>query len=232
MKNKIHYIILLALGIALTACEKDNYDAPSSLLTGRLVYQGEPLQLQYDRVSFELYQEGFGKTGPITSTFTTEGTFSHLLFDGIYKMVVPNGQGPFEWGETADMPDTLNITVNGNTNMDIEVLPYWMVRNPQLSASGGNVTGTFGLEQITSGTHAKSIENATLYIGKTIFAGPEANVAFDVIEGSTITDFNNINLSAAVPEMIPAQDYVFARIGVKIAGVEDMIFSPVQKIQL
>jgi hypothetical protein len=32
--------------------------------------------------------------------------------------------------------------------------------------------------------------------------------------------------------MKPTQNYVFARIGVKIAGVEDLIFSPVQKVQL
>lgn len=232
MKNKFHYIILLALGIAFMSCEKDNYESPSALLTGHLVYQGTPLQLQYDRVSYELYQEGFGKTGPISSTFTSEGAFSHLLFDGTYKMVVPDGQGPFVWGEAADMPDTLIITLNGSTNMDIEVVPYWMVRNPQLSASSGKVTGTFGLEQIITDANAKSIENATLYVGKTLFAGPEATVAFDVIEGSAITDVNNVSLSTTVPELIPTQDYVFARIGVKIAGVDDMIFSPVQKIQL
>ncbi len=231
MKNILHYILLLALGMLGWSCEKDNYEPPSSQLTGQLLYQGTPLQLQHDRVSYELYQDGFGKRGPISSTFTTEGAFSHLLFNGLYKMVVPVGQGPFVWSGS-DQGDTLLITVNGNTEMDIEVTPYWMVRNSQFSASGGNVTGTFGLEQIITDANARTIENATLYVSKTIFASSENNIAIGTIEGGAITDMNSISLSATVPELVPAQSYVFARIGVKIAGIEDMIFSPVQKIDL
>jgi hypothetical protein len=34
----------------------------------------------------------------------------------------------------------------------------------------------------------------------------------------------------SVPAISPAQAYVFARIGLKIAGVEERIFSPVKKI--
>jgi hypothetical protein len=35
-----------------------------------------------------------------------------------------------------------------------------------------------------------------------------------------------------VPAIVPTQNYVYARVGVKIAGVEDMIFSPVVKVTL
>jgi hypothetical protein len=39
-------------------------------------------------------------------------------------------------------------------------------------------------------------------------------------------------LKATVPAITPTQNYVFARIGLKVTGVEDMIFSPVVKINL
>lgn len=232
MKIKFHYIILLALGIALMSCELDNYEAPTSRLSGRILYQGIPLNFEYNRVSYELYQGGFGKKGPLGSTFTSEGAFSQLLFDGTYKMVVPNGQGPFLWGEAADMPDTVTITVAGNTEKDFEVLPYWMIRNAQLSGSGNQVTGTCALEQIVTDANAKAIESVTLYVSKTLFANSQSNVATKEIEASAITDVNNVSLSATVPDLIPAQNYVFASIGVKLAGVDDMIFSPTQKLDL
>ncbi len=44
------------------------------------------------------------------------------------------------------------------------------------------------------------------------------------------TDLNNLQLSVPIPAITPAQNYVFARVGVKIAGVEDRLYSPIQKI--
>ncbi|WPP50777.1 DUF3823 domain-containing protein [Catalinimonas niigatensis] len=233
MKNIFHFIIVLTLSAAIMSCEKDNYEPPTSLLSGRLVYQGTPLNLEYNRVSYDIYQDGFGKTGPLSSTFTSEGEFSHLLYDGTYKMVVPNGQGPFLWENIGDGgQDTLVINLRGSAEIDVEVTPFWMIRNPQLSGSGNQVSGTFGLEQIVTNADAKQVESVTLYVSKTLFANSQTNVATNVIEGSTITDVNNLNLSVTVPELVPAQNYVFASIGVKLAGVDDLIFSPTQKIDL
>ncbi|MEK6481011.1 DUF3823 domain-containing protein [Catalinimonas sp. 4WD22] len=240
MKIKFHYIISLALSTALFSCEKDNYEAPSSLLSGRLLYQGTPLNFEYNRVSYELYQDGFGKTGPLNagipnvqgSFFTSEGEYSQLLFNGTYKMVVPNGQGPFLWGEEADMPDTVIINVSGNTHQDFEVIPFWMIRNTQLSGSGNQVSGTFALEQIVTDANARDIESVTLYVSKTLFANSQTNVATNTIEGNALIDLSNVSLSATVPELVPTQSYVFASIGVKLTGIDDMIFSPTQKIDL
>lgn len=233
MKIKFHYILLFVLGTAIMSCELDNYEPPTSLLSGRIVYQGTPLNFEYNRVSYELYQDGFGKTGPLSSTFTSEGEFSQLLFDGTYKMVVPNGQGPFVWENVGDTgSDTLLINVNGSTEMDIEVLPYWMIRNTQLSGSGNEVTGTFDLEQIITDANARAIESVTLYVSKTLFANSQSNVAISTVEGSAITNLSDISLSATVPDLVPTQSYVFASVGVKLAGIDDLIFSPTQKIDL
>ncbi len=226
-----HYIFFLVLISVMISCKKDNYEEPSATLTGRIVYKGEPLNFEYNRVNYELYQPGFGKTGPIGSVFTPEGTFSHLLFDGNYKLVVPAGQGPFVWKQTAGgKPDSVAINLNGSTNLDIEVMPYFMIRTPQLTYAGGKVTGTCKLEKVVTDGNAKSIERVTLYISKLQFADSQTNVATTNLAGSAITDLNNVSLSVTVPALVPTQNYVYARIGVKFSGVDDMIFGPTTKL--
>lgn len=228
---------MLLCAVALFACKKDNYDPPSAQLSGRVVYQGEPLQLEYNQVPYQLYQYGFGKLGPISNTsFTQEGTYSVLLFDGEYKLIIPDNQGPFLWKKNAaGAPDTVVVNMRGNQTLDLEVTPYYMIRTPQFAAAGGNVTGTFKVEKIITDAGAKDIERVNLYINKTTFVsgnGGDYNIASASINGADITDVNNVSLSVTVPSLVPAQAYIFARIGLKVAGVEDMIFSPVVKLTL
>lgn len=223
----ISSFFLLAL---LSACEKDNYDAPSSHLTGRLLYNGEAINVEADRVPFELYQYGFGKVGPINGYITPDGSYSHMLHDGEYKFLIRPGQGPFRWTDNGGKPDTITIQVNGNTVRDIEVTPYYMIRTPDIGYAGGNVAATFKIEQIITGPDAKNIERAALFVNKTIFVGVDNNIARADIVNADIADPNSVTLQVNVPAISPAQNYVFARIGVKTEGVEDWIFTPVQKL--
>jgi hypothetical protein len=236
MNIKFHYSILLAaFCIGLVSCKKDNYDEPTSKLTGRLVYKGESIGVERNQVPYELYQFGFGKVGPIGSSFDQDGKFSALLFDGEYKLIIPNGQGPFMWKKTASgAPDTTTITLRGSQTLDLEVTPYYMIRSPQITGGGGKVTANFKVEKIITDANAKNIENVSLYINKTQFVSQsgEDRIAQPVtIAGSAITDPNNISLQITVPNIQPVQNYVFARIGLKIQGVEDRIYSPVVKVQ-
>jgi hypothetical protein len=231
MKHSIRIAIVLIL--TTTACKKDNYDQPASRLSGHIVYKGEPIGVEYDQVKFELYQDGFGKTGPIAAVLEPDGSYSLQLFNGEYKFIIPNGQGPFKWKQTpAGAPDTTNIIINGSQELDIEVTPYYMIRQPQVTASGANVSGTFKIEKIVTDASAKEIESVSLYINKTQFVSGADYVAVKTVAGKDITDLNNVQLSVAVPTLHPAQNYVFARIGVKIVGVEDRVFSSVIKIDL
>lgn len=231
---KFNAVLMLALGSLLfAACKKDNYQAPSSTLAGRIVYNGEPILVEYDRVPFQLYQFGFGKVGSIDGTITPEGTFSQVLFDGQYKFVISPGQGPFRWPQTGGKADSITIDVSGNTTRDIEVVPYYMIRNSQITgATGGDttVTGNFALEKVITDVDAKEIERAILFLNKTQFVGETNQIARTELAGADIANMSGISMSVKVPTMTPKQNYVFARIGVKIAGVEDLIFSPVQKI--
>ena len=220
-------------GILAFACSPDNFEEPKSQLYGRLHFQEDSIYLEHGSVSYELYQDGFGKTGPMSSIFTSSGEFSQVLFNGAYKMVVPNGQGPFLWDDSDDdKADTVYINVEGNTTLEIEVTPFWIINNPTISFSNGNVNAIFGLEQIVTDSRAREIENVTLFLSKTAFADTETNVKTQEINGGDIVDYNNISLSAEVPELIPTQNYIFASVGVKFVGIDDLLFSPTKKIQL
>lgn len=229
-------ITILSFSLFLFACEKDNYEPPTAQLSGKLVYQGESINVEFNQVPYQLFQFGFGKTGSVSNTsFTQEGTYSVLLFNGTYKLLVPNGQGPFLWKQTpGGAADSITVTMNGSQKLDLEVTPYYMIRTPQITAAGANVTATFKLEKIINGANAKNIERVSLYINKTAYVSGNGNynVAAANKAAADIVDPNNVSLSVAVPVIIPAQNYIFARIGLKIAGVEDMIFSPIVKLTL
>ena len=228
----ISYFSLILLMVAASACsKKDNYDPPKEQINGAILYNGDSIYLEYDRVPYQFYQHGFGKTGPVEQTFTQSGVISSLLFNGSYKFIVPNGQGPFLWPKTSGgAPDSLDVTVSGSQQLNIEVTPYYMIRNPQVTGGSGKVSATFKIEKITTGVDAKDVENVTLYINKTQFVSGADNIGQAGIGGGDITDPNNVSLSVNVPSITPTQNYVYARIGLKIAGVEDRLFSPVVKV--
>ncbi len=236
MKVSNYIIAVLLTGLAASGCKKDNYDPPSSMLSGRLQYQGEEIHVEYNQVPYLLYQYGFGKVGPVPNTnFEQDGSYSVLLFDGEYKMIIPGGQGPFLWKDTPGSgSDTIVVNMRGSQTHNIEVTPYYMIRSPQFTVSNGKVNGTFNIEKIITGANARNVERVNLYLNRTAFVsgGSNYNVASVSRPGGEITDPNNVALSVTIPALTPAQSYIYARIGLKIQGVEDMIFSPVVKLDL
>jgi hypothetical protein len=201
--------------------------------------------VEYDRVPFQVFQYSFGKVAPVgrlsvfrdrpgdldvNTMITQEGSYSLVVFDGEYKFVINPGQGPFLWSQTGGKADSVTIIVNGNTTQDVEVKPYYMIRNAQITGNSTAVAATFALEKIITDADAKDVERVTLFLNKTQFVGEANQLARTELAGSAITNMGSINLSVNVPAISPTQNYVFARIGVKIAGVEDLLFSPVQKI--
>jgi len=230
MKNRF-YLIIAAVAVLFSSCKKDNYDAPAADFTGRIVYKGEPINVQYGQVNFELWQSGFGNYSALNVAVAQDGNYSAKLFDGNYKLVFAANQGPFLWKKNAaGKQDTIAVNISASKVMDIEVMPYYMIRGATLAAAAGKVNGFCKLEKIITDVNAKDIENVSLFINKTQFVDGSNNIASQQINGAAIADLNNLNMSVTIPAIVPTQNYVFARIGVKIAGVEDMIFTPVAKI--
>ena len=230
---KIPILILAAFSLLFISCEKDNYAAPSSMLQGRLMYQGMPINVEHGQVGFELWQSGFGKMGAIGVPIAQDGTFSSLLFDGAYKLVFTPNQGPFYWKRNASgNVDTVQLDMKGSKTMDIEVTPYYLIKDAKLTVSGKTVNASCRIEKIITDANAKNIERVSLYINKTMIVSGNGTQHIVKADKNTadIPDLNNVTLTANIPDIVPTQNYVFARIGLKIAGVEDMIFSPLEKL--
>ncbi|MDP4208710.1 MAG: DUF3823 domain-containing protein [Bacteroidota bacterium] len=233
MKIKIHYILLFSLGVFLfSSCAKDNYDAPGTLFKGALTYKGDTVRVERNQVYFQLFEPGWQldmKSNPINVNVSQDGVFSALLFNATYKLVLPAGQGPY-------LPqDTTTLALTGNKTMNIEVTPYYLVRNASFTSSGRTVTATCSLEKIVTDANAKNVERVTLYVGRTCYSDPGNYLSS--VNGS-FANLSSISISADVPifanlqNPLPDQKYVYARIGVKIQGVEDMIFSPVKMVTI
>lgn len=231
---KISYnslLYMLAAGALLASCSKDTYPEPKTELTGSVVYKGEPIGVEYNQVRLQLWQPGFGKLAPIDATISQDGSYSALLFDGNYKLVFPKNDGP--WKTTlkdATAKDTIYVALNGNQKVDVEVTPYFMIRNAKITGGEKKVNATFGVEKIITGVDAKDIERVSLYISRTQFVARANNIGAVDRAGTDVKDLNNISMTVDVPAISPAQPFVFARVGVKVKDVEDMVFSKVEKI--
>jgi len=233
MKINFFHISFIALACIASSCKKDNYKAPTAQLSGQLQYNGESIGVERNQVPFQIFQYGFGKVGAINGSFAQDGSYGSLLFNGKYKFLIPSGQGPFIWKELSPgVPDSLDITMNGNQTLNIEVTPYYMIREPQISGSGGKITATFKAEKIIVNAGGKDIEWVSLYINKDQFVSGGDNLAKKDSSGTAVVAGTSITLSVVVPteEIVPSQNYVYARIGLKVLGAEDMIFSPPQKV--
>ena len=135
MKN-ISYIILFSL-IALFSCKKDNYEEPTSRLSGRVIFQNQPVGVRSDGVQLELWQRGYALFTKIPVYVAQDGTFSATLFDGDYKLVRLRGNGPW-----IDNTDSISVKVSGNTQVDVPVVPHFNLNNVSFSKSGNTVTAT------------------------------------------------------------------------------------------
>jgi hypothetical protein len=126
LNMKIQYVIsiILLCSLGLFSCEYDNYDAPKALLSGNVVYQGEPIRVASNEVFLELWEPGWQLRNRIDVVMDEEGSYSASLFDAEYKMVFRANQGPFRMVTNPEtQSDTIMVNVRGNTQKDIEVVP-------------------------------------------------------------------------------------------------------------
>jgi PBP1b-binding outer membrane lipoprotein LpoB len=159
--SKILSTIILS-ALILTSCTKDNYDAPTSMISGRVVYQGEPLQLRgNEAVRLQLYQRGYEKHDPVEVFVNQNGEFSICIFDGQYQLITKAGNGP--WSSAGR--DTIEVTLKGRATQDVEVTPYYLVDNAQMTLNGNKIDASFTVNKI-AGT---GIDRVFIMLGTTQF---------------------------------------------------------------
>ena len=211
--------------LLFSSCEKDNYDAPASTLTGRVVYQDQPLGVRSDGVQLELWQSGYSLFTKIPVYVAQDGTFSASLFDGNYKLTRLRGNGPW-----ADNTDTINIQVKGGTTVDVPVDPYFVIRNDNVQRSGNAINATFNIQRVNT---TKDLEYVRLYVGQTMITDQVRNEGSSTKMPADIADMSQpVTLSVNVPGSMASKEAVYARVGVKTVGVAELLYSQPVKINL
>jgi hypothetical protein len=224
MMKKIISIFAVTLFIFLTSCGIDNYDAPSSTLSGRIVYNGSPLQLRGtgEAVQLQLYQDGYELHNHIQVLVNQDGFFSASLFDGQYKLITRDNNGP--WINTRD---TVVVNVKGNTTYDLAVTPYFTITGSNISLSGTNVNANFTINQVVS---SAKVEKVYLLLGKTHYVDEINNVyRLDINDKAA----GSVSISGDYSSSNDAKlaKYLYGRVGVKTVGVEQAVFSEVFQLK-
>ena len=216
---------IMALAALLSACERDNRPEPKSILKGRVIYDGQPVGVRSNGVQLELWQRGYQLFTKIPVYVNQDGTFSASLFDGNYKLVRLRGNGPW-----TDNTDTIQVELRGTTEIDVPVNPYFVFQNDTYSKGEGKVSATFELKQVDA---TRNLERVNLYIGTTTVVDQNNNAGNVQEVAANVKDLTKpITLTATLSPALAGREYVFARIGVKTAGVGEMLFGQPQKVML
>lgn len=224
MKIISKFISLVILIIALTGCGKDNYDEPGSFLKGAITYNGAALNLRGtgEAIQLQLYQDGYALHSAINVYAGQDGTFSAALFDGQYKLITRNGNGP--WVNTRD---TMIVNVKGTTEVKVEVTPYFLISGENISVSSSSVNASFTINQVIS---TAEIDFTMLLLSATQFVDDVNNVFRkdfpDVSSGS-------VSLSADITgnSNVANAKSLYGRVGVYPKGADQAIYSPVVKLR-
>lgn len=223
--NIISKISLIAmLLVVITSCGKDNFDAPESTLKGAIVYNGKALDLRGtgEAIQIQLYQDGYALSDPINVFVGQDGAFSAKLFNGEYKLVTRDGNGPW-----VNSRDTLVVNVKGTTEINLEVTPYFLISGENISVSNSTMNASFTINRIVS---TAEIDKVMLILSSTQFADDVNNVFRQDI--SDISD-GQVNLSADISgnKDVANAKALFGRVGVLTKGADQAIYSQIVRIR-
>ncbi len=222
--KKVNYIILMITGILFTtSCEYDNYEEPSSILEGRFVYNDQAVGVKSDLDVIRLYEEGWQKFTPITVSVKHDGTFRAALFNGDYKMALVAGNGPWQ-----NISDTIAFQFMGNKTLDIAVEPFFWPHDEDYKLNGTTLSASFDIDQVVED---KNIEFVALYIGKTALVDNLYNAKNLKLQPADIPNLDQ-RLSIDMDLSDIGEDFVYARVGIKTRGNQELVFTQAQKITL
>ncbi|MDR0725593.1 MAG: DUF3823 domain-containing protein [Prevotellaceae bacterium] len=217
MKTLLKTCLTAVLIVAATSCGKDNYDRPESHFSGKVVYNGQAIGVRGSNgaVRLQFWQDGYELSTAINVYVTQDGSYSSILFDGVYKLVAVNGTGPW-----VSAQDTVIVTVNGNTQKDYEVTPYYTLSNIDYSITGNILNASF---DITGVTADRAIEYVALMVNKTQFVDFGDGTHVNWVRVPDVTP-GRVTLQLDVANDIAEQKALYARVGLKIVGIGEGIY--------
>jgi hypothetical protein len=224
MKTKYFLTLVMALCFLLTACEYDNYEEPKSVLSGKIIYNGQPVGVRTNGTQLELWQDGFQLRTSIPVYISHDGSYSASLFDGTYKLV-RKGNSPWLQQST----DTILVEVKGNTQKDIPVTPYFTVTNENFQFVNNTFTANFVINKIVA---TANVDAVALFIGKSILTDQNQKELRVALTTSSLVLGANTSITTQLPASLSGLSYVYARIGVKATATGEYSYTQVQKIAL
>ncbi|MDR1222748.1 MAG: DUF3823 domain-containing protein [Tannerella sp.] len=225
MKSIFKYSAVIILLLTLAACGKDNYDAPESILTGKMVYNGTSIQVRGtgEAVQLQLYQRGWQKSDPISVFVTQDGSFTAKLFDGTYYLVTRDNNGP--WVNTRD---TMQIELRGTASVDVNVTPYFTISGENITLSGNTLNASFTVNRVVSDA---KLEKVYLVLSKTQFADEVNNIFRSDITDNVAAGAGNVSADLSGNNDVANAKTLYGRIGIKTEGTEQAVWSPVVKLK-
>ncbi|MCE5179149.1 MAG: DUF3823 domain-containing protein [Porphyromonadaceae bacterium] len=225
MMKKYKYILLFVIVVfTATSCGLDNYDAPQSRLHGKITYNGEALGLRGtgQAVRLQLYQDGYQLRDNIQVYVGQDGTFEALLFDGEYKLVTRDRNGP--WVNTRD---TIVVNLKGSTEVEVPVTPFFTIDNEDITLNGNVLNATFNVNKIVN---TANIDYITLLVSKTSFVDDATNIARKDFKGLQAGP-QNLSLDILGNANVASAKALFARVGVRAVGADQAIYSEVMRLK-
>ena len=222
MKKTIIIAIVL-LSCMLAGCEYDNYEAPSSFLSGRIMYNGQPVSVRAQATQLELWQDGYALNGKIPVYISYDGSYSALLFDGEYKMVRLSGA---PW---VNQTDTIFVSVKGNTVVDVPVTPYFIFSNVSFEKAENSIVAHFAVERISE---SAQLDRVRIFLGSTLLTDQNNMDANATLLASAIQLGESATIQVNIPVALESKNILFARLGIQTSGVSESYYSLPEKIQL
>lgn len=223
MKREIIFTLIAAFVIVFAGCTKDNFDPPKSMLTGTITYDSNPVGVRSNGTQLELWQYGYKLRSKIAVYIAQDGTYSARLFNGNYKLVRLAGA---PW---ANQTDSIDVTISGATKVDVPVVPYFTITGETFTYASGVLSASCTVNKV--GTIV--IERLTLYVGTTTIVDASNNAGKSDKTGAALSNLTvPLTYNFTLPAALASKSYIYARIGVKATGVGELLYTPVQKIQL
>ena len=229
MKNIYKTIFLLFLTVSMVSCGLDNFEEPKSQLSGQVEYEGQPVRLKgtLGAIQLQLYQDGFDFKNPIAVFVDQDGKFEATLFDGTYKLVTRDNNGPW-----VNSRDTTIVEVKGNTSIKFGVTPFFTISNAKVSLSGNKLTGSCDVTKIVN---TAELSYVRIYVNGTSFVDESTNLfsvnAENETTGNVSFDYNLSELGENQKNQYDKFKGVYARVAVRAKGIDQAIYSEVFKIK-
>ncbi|WP_080905547.1 DUF3823 domain-containing protein [Parabacteroides sp. Marseille-P3160] len=224
MKLYKYFLLISVAAFTISSCGLDNYDEPKSKIFGKITYNGEMLNLRGtgEAVQVQLYQDGYELRDNITAYVGQDGTFEALLFDGEYKVVTKDNNGPW-----VNSRDTVVVNLKGTTEVELKVTPYFTISNESFSLSGSNLNTAFSINQVVN---TAQIDYVTLLVSRTSFVDDVNNIArkdFKDQKAGTVT----LSMDMSDNKDFASAAALFARVGVRTVGADQAIYSKIVRIK-